>query len=46
MVLEGNVVITEKEREIQVAQAVYFLDTEKLEASGITRAKFVIREKE
>lgn len=46
VVLEGNVVITEKEREIQVAQAVYFLDTETLEASGITRARFVIREKE
>lgn len=46
VVLEGNVVITEKEREIEVARAVYFLDTEVLEAEGITRARFVIKEKE
>lgn len=46
VVLEGNVVITEKEREIEVAKAVYILDTETLEAEGITRARFVIKEKE
>lgn len=46
MLLEGNVFITEKEREIQVAKAIYFLDTETLEAEGIIRAKFLIKEKE
>ncbi len=46
VVLEGNVAITEKEREIEVAKAVYFLDTETLEAEGITRARFLIKEKE
>lgn len=46
VVLEGDVVITEKDREIAVARAVYFLDTETLEAEGITRAKFIIKEKE
>lgn len=46
VVLEGNVAVTEKEREIAMARAVYFLDTETLEAEGVTRAKFVIKEKE
>lgn len=46
VVLEGNVVITEKEREIAVAKAVYFLDTETLEAEGITKARFVIKGKQ
>ncbi|MGQ9623382.1 MAG: LptA/OstA family protein [Candidatus Caldatribacteriaceae bacterium] len=46
IVLEGNVFITEEDREMQVAKAVYFLDDEILEAEGITRARFLIKEKE
>lgn len=46
VILEGNVAVTEKEREIAMARAVYFLDTETLEAEGVTRARFVIKEKE
>lgn len=46
IVLEGNVFITEKDREMQVLKAVYFLDTETLEAEGITRARFLIKGKE
>ncbi len=42
IVLEGNVLITEKEREIQVEKAVYYLDSEVLEAEGVIKATFVI----
>lgn len=40
--LEGQIFITEKEREIQVGKAVYYLDTETLEAEKIIKAKFII----
>lgn len=46
VVLEGNVAVTEKEREIAMAKAVYLFDTETLEAEGVTRARFIIREQE
>jgi len=45
IVLEGKVLITEKDREMEIAKAVYYLDTEVLEAEGITRARFLIEEK-
>ncbi|MFY9302250.1 LptA/OstA family protein [Candidatus Sordicultor fermentans] len=45
IVLEGNVLITEKDREMEVAKAVYYLDTEVLEAEGISHARFLIQEK-
>ena len=45
IVLEGKVFITEKDREMEVTKAVYYLDTEVLEAEGITRARFLIEEK-
>jgi len=42
--LDGQILITEKERELQVAKAVYYLDTETLEAETIIKAKFIIRD--
>ncbi|MDI3531172.1 MAG: hypothetical protein PWP60_1021 [Candidatus Atribacteria bacterium] len=42
IVLEGNVLITEKEREIQVEKATYYLDSEVLDAEGVIKATFVI----
>ena len=45
IILEGNVFITEKDREIEVAKAIYYLDTEVLEAEGIIHARFIIQEK-
>lgn len=45
IVLEGKVLISEKDREMEVTKAVYYLDTEVLEAEGITRARFLIEEK-
>jgi lipopolysaccharide export system protein LptA len=46
MLLEGQVLITEKNRELEVAKAMYYLDSETLDAEGITRGKFLIEEKE
>lgn len=46
MVLEGQVLITEKNRELQVAKATYYLDSETLDAEGIARGKFLIETKE
>ncbi|MCX6091015.1 MAG: LPS export ABC transporter periplasmic protein LptC [Candidatus Atribacteria bacterium] len=43
--LDGQVFITEKEREIEVNRAVYYLDTETLEAETIIRARFILGEK-
>lgn len=42
IVLEGNVLITEKEREIQAKKAVYYLDSEILEAEGVAKATFIL----
>jgi len=46
LALEGEVLIVEKERELEVAKAIYYLDTEILEAEGIVRGKFLVQEKE
>jgi len=40
--MEGEIFITEKERELQVGKAVYYLDAETLEAEKIIKAKFII----
>ncbi|HCU22441.1 MAG TPA: hypothetical protein DF698_06065 [Candidatus Atribacteria bacterium] len=40
--MEGEIFITEKERELQVGKAVYYLDSETLEAEKIIKAKFII----
>jgi lipopolysaccharide assembly outer membrane protein LptD (OstA) len=40
--MEGEILITEKERELQVGKAVYYLDSETLEAEKIIKAKFIL----
>jgi len=42
--LEGQIFITENERELQVGKAVYYLDSETLEAENIIKAKFIIED--
>ena len=42
--MEGEILITEKERELQVGKAVYYLDTETLEAEKIIKAKFILKD--
>ena len=42
--LDGQILITEKERELQVGKAVYYLDSEVLEAEKIIKAKFILKD--
>ena len=42
--MEGETLITEKERELQVGKAVYYLDSETLEAEKIIKAKFILKD--
>lgn len=42
MILEEEVIILEKEREIVAGSAVYYLEDERLEADDIIRARFII----
>lgn len=46
MLLEGQVHIIEKNRELEVAKAIYYLDSETLDAEEIIRGRFLIEKKE